>query len=108
VTLGSAGTIAGGVVTYLLRRFEAAESVRLRLLLGGRHGSVVVAQRLHTVHAPGACDREVSRSELPVGLTEGDFELRRLALTLHRSENLAFANQVALIAMEMKDSGLLS
>jgi hypothetical protein len=41
-------------------------------------------------------------------LTEGDFELRRLALTLHRSENLAFANQVALIAMEMKDSGLLS
>lgn len=41
-------------------------------------------------------------------LTEGDFDLRRLALTLHRSENSTFANRLALHAMELKDSGLLS
>jgi hypothetical protein len=41
-------------------------------------------------------------------LTEDDADLRKLALILHHSEHPFFANQVALIAMEMKDSGLLS
>lgn len=41
-------------------------------------------------------------------LIEDDADLRKLALILHHSEHPFFANQVALIAMEMKDSGLLS
>ena len=41
-------------------------------------------------------------------LTEGNVELQRLALTLHRSENQPLANRLALHAMELKDSGLVS
>ena len=41
-------------------------------------------------------------------LTEGNTELQRLALTLHRSENHPLANRLALHAMELKDSGLVS
>lgn len=41
-------------------------------------------------------------------LTDGNDELRKLAVTLHRSENLPLANRLALHAMELKDSGLVS
>lgn len=41
-------------------------------------------------------------------LTEGNADLRRLALTLHRTENVVLANRLALHAMELKDSGFIS
>jgi len=41
-------------------------------------------------------------------LTEENSDLRKLALTLHRSKNVALANRLALHAMELKDSGIVS